>query len=91
MGGISQNCSSSSSSSSSAVTVSKIGLLSHKFFAIAFEIALILMDLTICADCIHCGACMFRSFVDAHEYAQRKIPFYFGETEYIDTPEEVGG
>lgn len=32
---------------------------------------------------------VFTSFVVAHEYAQKKIPFYFGETEYIDTPEEA--
>ncbi len=29
------------------------------------------------------------SFIEAHEYAQRTIPFYLGELETIDTPEEA--
>lgn len=29
------------------------------------------------------------SFIEAHEYAQHKIPFYLGETEEIDTIEEA--
>lgn len=32
---------------------------------------------------------LLHGFVEAHEYAQRKIPFYLGETEGIDTPEEA--
>lgn len=28
------------------------------------------------------------SFIEAHEYAQRKIPYFLGDTEGIDTPEE---
>jgi hypothetical protein len=29
------------------------------------------------------------SFIEAHEYAQKKIPYYLGEEEETDTPEEV--
>eukprot|EP01039_Chlorochromonas_danica_P001449 gene1449-1574_t len=32
---------------------------------------------------------MLSSFIEAHEHAQLKIPFYLGESEVIDTPEEA--
>jgi len=32
---------------------------------------------------------MLASFIEAHEYAQKKIPYYLGEEEEADTPEEV--
>jgi hypothetical protein len=32
---------------------------------------------------------MLASLIEAHEYAQKKIPYYLGEEEEADTPEEV--
>ena len=31
---------------------------------------------------------MLLSFIEAHEYAQRKVQYYLGPDEYINTPEE---
>jgi hypothetical protein len=35
-------------------------------------------------DLIH----MCLSFIEAHEYAQKKVPYYLGPEEYVNTPEE---
>jgi hypothetical protein len=32
---------------------------------------------------------LLTAFIDAHNYAQKRIPFYLGDTETIDTPEEA--
>ena len=40
-------------------------------------------------DRIETAVFVLLSFIEAHEEAQRKIPFYLGETEKADTPEEA--
>lgn len=32
---------------------------------------------------------LLTAFIDAHNYAQKRIPYYLGDTETIDTPEEA--
>ena len=32
---------------------------------------------------------LLTTFIDAHQYAQKRIPYYLGDTETIDTPEEA--
>lgn len=32
---------------------------------------------------------LLTTFIDAHHYAQKRIPYYLGDTETIDTPEEA--